>query len=150
MDSGSTDIRMEEFRSRLKKGGLKVTPQRVAVHEAMLKLVHASADMVTSEIMKGGNRRKVTVASVYNILSQLSSIGIYKRRMSSNSRMYFDVDPSRHMHLYDTVNNELVNVTDDLTCREIEEKLISRRFRGYKVEGVDIQILVRPSPKRRR
>lgn len=150
MDSGSTDIRMEEFRARLKKGGLKVTPQRVAVHEAMLKLVHASADMVTTEIAKGGRGGKVTVASVYNILSQLSSIGIYRRRMSSNSKMYFDVDPSRHMHLYDTVNNELVNVTDDLTCREIEEKLVSRRFKGYKIEGVDIQILVRPSPKRRR
>ena len=150
MDSGSTDIRMEEFRARLKKGGLKVTPQRVAVHEAMLKLVHASADMVTAEITKGGDRRKVTVASVYNILSQLSSIGIYKRRMSSSSKMYFDVDPSRHMHLYDTVNNELVNVTDDLTCREIEEKLVSRRFKGYRIEGVEIQILVRPSPKRRK
>ena len=64
--------------------------------------------------------------------------------------MYFDVDPSRHMHLYDTVNNELVNVTDDLTCREIEEKLVSRRFKGYRIEGVEIQILVRPSPKRRK
>ena len=42
---------IEYFRELLRKNGLKVTPQRIAVHEAMLRLGHACADMVTAEIL---------------------------------------------------------------------------------------------------
>ena len=41
---------LEEFKAILKKHSLKATPQRLAVHEAMITLGHASADMVTEEI----------------------------------------------------------------------------------------------------
>ena len=59
---------MESFRSILKSKGLKATPQRIAVHAAMLALGHASADLVYEHIKKEGTA-EVTVASVYNILS---------------------------------------------------------------------------------
>lgn len=149
MDNLDFERRMEEFRSRLKKHGLKVTAQRTAVHEAMLKFVHASADMVAEEILKNG-KVKVTVASVYNILTQLSMADIYRHRMSSNNKMIFDVDTTGHIHLYDTVNHVHMDVMDDATYKDIEGKLLSRRFKGYKVEGVDVQILVRPTTRRKR
>ena len=41
---------VEEFKRLLKKHNLKATQQRIAVHEAMLALGHASADMVTDKI----------------------------------------------------------------------------------------------------
>ena len=59
---------MEEFRILLKKHSLKATPQRLAVHQAMMNLGHASVDMVTEHVLATGT--KVTTASVYNILSQ--------------------------------------------------------------------------------
>ena len=82
---------LDEFRSRLKRHGLKATRQRLEVHEAMMALGHASADMVTEEIARRGIV-KVTVASVYNILSQLADLKIYSRRLSSNNKMYFDIN----------------------------------------------------------
>ena len=88
---------LDEFRSRLKRHGLKATRQRLEVHEAMMALGHASADMVTEEIARRGIV-KVTVASVYNILSQLADLKIYSRRLSSNNKMYFDINSFRHMH----------------------------------------------------
>ena len=95
---------IEEFKKLLKKHSLKSTQQRLAVHNAMLKLGHASADMVTEEIRSQGTTN-VTVASVYNILSQIALLGIYDHRMSANNKMYFDVNTFRHIHLYDYVNN---------------------------------------------
>ncbi|MBR4757043.1 MAG: transcriptional repressor [Bacteroidales bacterium] len=135
---------MEEFQAALKKHGLKVTPQRVAVHKAMMALVHASADMVTERILEEGNA-KVTVASVYNILSQMSLLGIYQHRLSANNKMYFDVVRTRHIHMYDTVNHTYVDIMDDMKLKELEDKLLSRRFKGYKVDGLDIQILAHPN-----
>lgn len=149
MDKINKAPSIEEFKSLLKGNGLKVTPQRLAVHEAMLRLGHACADMVTAEIL-ASEQAKVTVASVYNILTQLSLLGIYHHRMSNNNKMYFDVNTFKHFHLYDAVNHKFQDVIDDELYTLIEEKLLSRRFKGYKISGIDVQILARPSLKARK
>ncbi len=139
---------LQNFKETLKEKGLKATPQRIAVHEAMLKLGHASADMVAEQLAKAGITR-ITIASVYNILSTLADLGIYSRRLSSNNKMYFDVNTFKHIHLYDRTSNSYKDVLDDELISIIEERFKGRRFRGYTVEGIDIQIVCRPSRKRR-
>ena len=138
---------IEEFKDILKIHSLKATPQRLAVHEAMIALGHACADMVTEEIQKQ-NKAKVTVASVYNILSQLALLGIYHHRMSSNNKMYFDVNTFYHCHLYDQENHTYKDVLDDDLIAMIHSHLGRKRFKGYKVEGIDIQIIGRPTKRK--
>lgn len=138
---------LDEFKEILKKHSLKATPQRLAVHEAMTSLGHASADMVTEEILRQG-KAKVTVASVYNILTQLAILGVYHHRMSCNNKMYFDVNTFYHCHLYDKDNHTFKDVLDDELITLIQSHLGRKKFRGYKVEGIDIQIIGRPTKKR--
>ena len=138
---------MEEFRQILKKNQLKATPQRLAVHEAMMKLGHACADMVTEEVLRKGSA-KITVASVYNVLTQMAMIGIYDYRLSSNNKMYFDVNTFKHIHLYDHENHVFKDVIDDELIELIESHLSRKRFKGYKVEGIDIQLIGRPTRKK--
>ena len=135
---------MEDFKHLLRRHSLKATPQRMAVHEAMMELGHASADMVSEAIARAG-KVTITVASVYNILSQLALLGIYQHRLSSNNKMYFDINNFRHIHLYDTVNNTYRDIMDDELMDMIDSKLARRRFKGYKIEGIDIQILCKPT-----
>jgi Fe2+ or Zn2+ uptake regulation protein len=138
---------IEEFKQILKKHSLKATPQRLAVHEAMISLGHASADMVTEAIeMKATT--KVTVASVYNILTNLAMLGIYHYRMSSNNKMYFDVNTFEHIHLYDKENHVFKDVIDEELLNLINSHLARKRFKGYKVESIDVQIVGRPTRKR--
>jgi Fur family peroxide stress response transcriptional regulator len=139
---------LDKFSTLLKKYNLKVTPQRLAVHEAMLALGHASADMVTEYIITRG-KAKVTVASVYNILSQLTLLGIYNHRMSANNKMYFDVNTFKHFHLYDTVNNCYTDVIDEDLQKIIEDRLLNRHYKGYKVDDIDVQILCHPTHHRK-
>ena len=135
---------IEEFKKLLKKHSLKSTQQRLAVHNAMLKLGHASADMVTEEIRSQGTTN-VTVASVYNILSQIALLGIYDHRMSANNKMYFDVNTFRHIHLYDYVNNTFKDVIDDDFMDNLDAYFAKKKFKGYRVKCVDVQIVCRPS-----
>ena len=128
---------LDEFRSRLKRHGLKATRQRLEVHEAI---------MVTEEIA----RRcivKVTVASVYNILSQLADLKIYSRRLSSNNKMYFDINNFRHIHLYDKENHRFRDIFDDELAELVQAHLKRRKFRGFTVEDIDIQLIARPTRK---
>lgn len=135
------------FKAFLKKHSLKATPQRLAVHEAMLSLGHACADQVCEWIGTHGKCR-ITVASVYNILSQMALLGIYGHRLSANNKMYFDVNTYKHLHLYDTVNNDYRDILDDDLIEMVETKVKGRRFRGFKVDGVDILLLCHPSTKK--
>ena len=138
---------IEEFKQLLKKHSLKATPQRLAVHEAMLSLGHASADMVTEVISQKGEA-KVTVASVYNILTNMAMLGVYDYRLSANNKMYFDVNTFKHMHLYDQENHVFKDVIDDELIALIESHLGRKRFRGYKIESIDIQLVGRPTRKK--
>lgn len=137
---------MEEFKALLRKHTLKATPQRMAVHAAMMELGHASADMVCETVAREG-KVKITVASVYNILTQLALRGIYQHRLSANNKMYFDVNTYRHIHLYDIVGNTFRDIEDAELMDMIDARLARKRFKGYKIEGVDIQILCKPTRK---
>ena len=138
---------IDGFKQLLKKHSLKATPQRLAVHEAMMVLGHASADMVTEEILAQG-KAKVTVASVYNILTQLAMLGVYHHRMSTNNKMYFDVNTFYHAHFYDRENHTFKDVLDEDLAAVIKSHLGRKRFKGYKVEHIDIQIVGRPNKKK--
>ena len=138
---------IEEYKTLLKKHSLKATPQRLAVHEAMITLGHACADMVTETIKEKGTA-KVTTASVYNILTHMAMIGIYDYRLSANNKMYFDVNTFKHIHFYDKDNHVFRDVIDDELIHLIESHLNRKRVKGYRIEGFDIQLVGRPSRKK--
>ena len=135
------------FAAMLKRKSLNATPQRLAVHRAMQKLGHASADMVAQEIENDANT-KITVASVYNILSEFANLGIYQHRLSANNKMFFDFNTYEHAHFYDIENNTFRDISEDKVISELLERLARKRFKGYKVDYIDIQIVGHPTKKR--
>ena len=130
----------EQFKALLKDADMKATAQRLAVHDAMTALEHASADTV-AEYLKDKGDTGITVSSVYNILSKMADLKIYARRLSGSNKMFFDVDPSRHIHLYDTRFNEYRNIPDNDVLSIIESRFKGRKFKGYKIDGIDVQII---------
>lgn len=136
---------MDEFRTQLRRHNLKATRQRLAVHEVMMNLGHASADMVCEELTKLGSH--VTVASVYNILSQLADNRIYARRLSTTSKMFFDVNVVRHIHLYDRENHTYRDIIDEELNMLVASHLRRRKFKGYTIEDIDIQLIAHPTTK---
>lgn len=142
-------LNLDKFKITLKSRGLKATPQRVAVHSAMLGLVHASAEQVAQAVLEQGGVR-VTTSSVYNILEELSSIGIYRKLPSPGSKMYFDVDNSSHVHLFDKVNSEFRNIQEEEILQVIGEHFRKKRYRGLKIESIDLSLICRPSRSAKR
>lgn len=147
MTTSGTTPTPDEFRTMLRRHGLKATRQRMEVHNAMMALGHASADMVSEEIRRRGVL-PVTTASVYNILSQLADIRIYARRMSANNKMFFDVNNWKHIHLYDRENHRYRDIMDDELIELVNSHLKRRKFRGFTVEDIDIQLIARPTNRK--
>ena len=137
---------MQKFKDLLKQHKLKATPQRLAVHGVMLELIHASAEQV-ADVLREGSSLKVSESSVYNILSQMASLGIYGRRLSINNTMFFDVNPASHLHLYDPQNNVFKDIQDPDLMRDLEEKIKRHRYRGFRVSCVDVNVICIPPLK---
>ena len=134
---------LDDFRNMLRRHDLKATRQRLAVHEVMMGLVHASADQVRDQLVQRGLH--VTVASVYNILSQLADNHIYGRRLSTASKMFFDVIVSQHIHLYDRENHSFRDLVDEELTQLAATHLKRRKFKGYSIEDIDIQLIAHPT-----
>lgn len=79
----------------------------------------------------------------------MAQLGIYRRRLSANSKMFFDVNAVKHAHLYDTVNFEYKDVVEQDFITDLEEQIKKHRFKGYKVDGVEITILCHQSRKKK-
>ena len=62
--------------------------------------------------------------------------------------MYFDVNTFGHMHFYDKENHLFKDVIDDDLLALIQSHLGRKRFKGYKVESIDIQLIGRPTRKK--
>ena len=137
---------LEEFRTQLRRHNLKATRQRLAVHEVMMELGHASADIVREQLESRGS--KVTVASVYNILSQLADLRIYSRRLSATNKMFFDINTTHHIHLYDHENHTFRDIMDDELQSLVSAHMKRRKFRGYTIEDIDIQLIARPTGRK--
>ena len=67
--------------------------------------------------------------------------------MSSNNKMYFDVNSFRHVHLYDRENHSFRDVFDDELMDLISSRLKRRKFKGFTIEDIDIQLVARPTKK---
>ncbi len=132
------------FRRLLRDRGLKATPQRIAVHEAMLALGHAGADDVAGYVARQGGTA-VSPASVYNILTMLADLKIYGRRSNRAGKMVFDVRPGPHFHLYDTHNQAWRDLEDEELSGWLESHFKGRRFRGYRIDGLELQVLCHPT-----
>lgn len=140
---------MQKFKALLKQHKLKATPQRLAVHSVMLQLIHASAEQVAA-VLKEESELKVPVSTVYNILSQMSSLGIYGRRMTTGNTMYFDVNPANHLHLYDPQKNIFKDVQDPDLLEDLEERIKKHRYRGFRVSSVEVVVICHPPKKRKK
>lgn len=138
---------MDKFRKILKDEGLKATPQRLAVHEAMMALIHASADMVQDYIAANCGT-EITAASVYNILENLATLGVYSTRLSANNKKYYDINSFNHVHLYDSQGHEFRDLADDEVIGLVESHFKGRKFRGYKIDSINIQVVVHPTRRK--
>ena len=135
-----------QFKRLLRDRDLKATPQRMAVHEAMWNLVHASPDDVAAWIEKNGSTR-ISPASVYNILTLLAELGIYGRRSARGGKMIFDGRVGPHLHLYDTESEAWRDLEDEELIQWVEAHLKGKRYRGYRIDGFEVQLLCHPSRK---
>ena len=87
------------IRNKLTEKGLRVTPQRIAIYEAILKLNnHPTADDISAFIKQ--DHPNIATGTVYKILESLVENGLIKKVKTERDIMRYDAIMENHHHLY--------------------------------------------------
>ncbi len=89
--------RMEVFQARCRQEGLRVTPQRMAIYQALLETDrHPSAEMVFRQVRQVFPT--ISLDTVNRTLLTLSDIGVAFVVEGSGDAKRFDADMTSHQH----------------------------------------------------
>jgi Fur family peroxide stress response transcriptional regulator len=123
---------MESEAKRLKKIGLKVTPQRLAILQ-MIKGVrtHPSAERIYREISK--KFPGISFATVYNTLAKLVEAGEIQQLDIDPDKKRFDPYTSLHYHFYCKTCGEVYDVDCAVPLTSNIKKIA-----GHRIEAIQL------------
>ena len=127
------------FREQLQVKGLKVTPQRVAIYEAIVKLKnHPTADNVIEYIKS--NDPNISIGTVYKVLDFLVENELLEKVKSERDIMRYDAVLSNHHHLYCAETDRIQDYEDEKLSKIINDYFKKNKIKNFKVQDIKLQI----------
>ena len=127
------------LREKLQEKGLKVTPQRVVIYEAIVKLKnHPTAENVIAYIK--ANHPNISVGTVYKVLDSLVENQLLKKVKTENDIMRYDAVISNHHHLYCAETDRIEDYEDEKLNTLINEYFKINKIKNFKVQDIKLQI----------
>ena len=127
------------FRDKLKEKGLKVTPQRVAIYDAIVKLKnHPTAENVIEYIKK--NHPNISVGTVYKVLESLVENELLNKVKTERDIMRYDAVLSNHHHLYCAETDRIEDFEDEKLTSIINSYFKKNKIHNFKVKDIKLQI----------
>lgn len=132
----------EEIRKKLAEKGLKVTPQRVAIMEAILVLNnHPTAENIIDFIRK--DNPNIATATVYKVLDSLTENNLIRKVKTENDISRYDGITETHHHLYNSGSDRIEDYRNDELNIILEEYFKVNEIQGFKIEDIKLQIIGR-------
>lgn len=129
----------DDFREQLKHKGLKVTPQRIAIYEAVVKLKnHPTAENIIDYIKK--NHPNISVGTVYKVLDSLVENHLIKKVKNEKDVMRYDAIMQKHHHLYCAETDKIEDFEYPELDKLIAEYFSKKKIKGFKVKDISLQI----------
>ena len=131
-----------DLRNILTGNGLKITPQRLAILEAVIRLKnHPTVENIVVFIKK--NHPNIAVGTVYKILETFVDKGIIQKVKTDKDIMRYDAILEKHHHLYCAESDRIEDYYDHDLNAMLEEYFEQNRIPGFKVEDIKLQIIGR-------
>lgn len=133
-------MKINEISNKLTGKGLKVTPQRIAILEAIIKLNnHPTAENIIEYIRK--NHPNIATATVYKVLDALVASELIKKVKTEKDVMRYDAFMESHHHLYCSESDRIEDFVDTELDEMIEKYFEKKKIPDFKIEDVKLQII---------
>jgi Fur family peroxide stress response transcriptional regulator len=133
------EILKTEIRNKFLEKGLKITPQRMVILEAIYKLNnHPTADNIIEYIRE--SHPNIATGTVYKVLETMVENGLIRKVKTDKDIMRYDGMVEKHHHLYcsecDIIEDYLDEELDVLLKNHFRNKIIE----GFRIEDIVLQI----------
>jgi len=128
--------------NKLIERGLKVTPQRIVILDAIYNLNnHPTADNIVEYIRK--NNPNISTATVYKVLDAFVSCGLIGRVKTEKDIMRYDPITESHHHIYCTDSDHIEDYKDEDLNRILQDYFDKKGIPDFTIEDLKLQILGR-------
>lgn len=133
------EVSIHEIRNRLADKGLKVTPQRMNILQAIYTLDnHPTADNIIEFIRE--SHPNIATGTVYKVLDTLVANGLIKRVKTDKDIKRYDGRIENHHHLYCTDCDVIKDYIDEELNIILKDYLKKKKFEGFTIEDFVLQI----------
>jgi Fur family transcriptional regulator, peroxide stress response regulator len=133
------NLSTEIIRARFTEKGLKVTPQRVVILEAIYKLNnHPTAENIIEYIRE--LHPNIATGTVYKVLETLVKKGLVKKVTTEKDIMRYDGIIENHHHLYCTECEIIEDYFDDELDKLLHNHFKNKNIKDFKIEDIVLQI----------
>lgn len=129
-----------EIQTKLTEKGLKVTPQRMAILQAIYELNnHPTAENIIDHIRK--SNPNIAIATVYKVLDALHEKGLIMKVKTDKDFMRYEATIENHHHLYDSSSDRIEDFRDDELNQVLEMYFEKKGIPNFKIEDIKLQII---------
>jgi Fur family peroxide stress response transcriptional regulator len=123
----------------LSQAGMKVTPQRVAVYEALRALGHASADEIINRVQEASPF--ISTATIYNTLDKFVQSRLISRIPTDGNRAFFDITEPSHVHLVSEDRSKVCDLEHQGLQQVVEEYLSKQPIPGFRLGRIQVNLV---------
>ncbi|MFN2395034.1 MAG: Fur family transcriptional regulator [Bacteroidales bacterium] len=130
---------IHDIATEIQGANLKVTPQRVAVIQALYKLNHPTAEEIFKEVFQ--NIPGLSPTTVYNVLDALVEKKIIKRVKTEKGVMRYDAISDNHHHMYCITTDRVEDFFDPELDTLLQNYFQEKKIKGFKLEDIKLQLM---------
>ncbi len=128
-----------DIRNKLIDKGLKVTPQRMAILEAIIELGnHPTAENIISYIKK--EYPNIATGTVYKVLAVLVDNNLVRKVVTDKDISRYDGFTERHHHLHSPGSDVIGDYIDKELDEMLEAYFKKKKLPGFKIDNFTLHI----------
>jgi Fur family transcriptional regulator, peroxide stress response regulator len=132
-------ILIENIRNKFSEKGLKITPQRVVILEAIYNLNnHPTADNIIEYIRE--SHPNIATGTVYKVLETLVENSLIRKVKTDKDIMRYDGIVETHHHLYCSECDLIEDYLDEELDKLLKNHFKNKNIKGFKIEDIVLQI----------
>ena len=129
----------DQLKDRIKSAGLRVTPQRLAILDAVYRLDnHPTAENIIESIRE--THISIATGTVYKVLETLVKNRLIRKVKTENDVMRYDGFTDQHHHLYCSESDRIEDYADEGLDLVLSEYFHVNRIPGFNIEEIRLQI----------
>lgn len=133
------EISVDRLKNNLSEKGLKVTPQRIIILEAIYKLAnHPTAENIIEYIRE--KHPNIATGTVYKVLETLVSNKLINKVKTERDIMRYDGVTEKHHHLYCTECDLIEDYIDEELDSLLKNYFKNKNLPGFDIEDIVLQI----------